>query len=501
MPGHRLISLLLAGQLVVWFSGLGSTRFHWVFAPFWLAAAIRASRPRSPEAPSLLEGMPHRSPWRVTAGLTLLFGAAWAGALAGLYFSFGFGAYDLGIYDSIAFNSAHGKFFYSSVQQMNHLGEHFSPVMALFAPLYRLVPTPLWLLLAGLLAYLSVPLVLQRLLRRHGIDERLGPWLALLWFLNAPMASAVKFLFHPSTLAAPFVLLAWDAAARRRWKSLAGWMLFLLLFKESLALAGAGIGLWLLAGRGTRKAGLVLLAASLLAGAVIAGWAIPAIRAEAWTHAARLGPLADIPAKLGYLLLLLLPFSVLHARPRALLPALPLILLNLSTGFAPQYSMQHHYDDLIIPLLFAGALGALAGGGKPLLAGWRPPLAAAVAALCVLLCAPPAPLRIARKNIPTAAHRQARRSLMRLQSEAPVPAGTWFLQSRLLPFVPRTGKTTLDRLDFDNPPADARVVLAPEIAPSFPDELLENAAARLSDSSAFTLEREFPGLAVFRTIH
>ncbi len=439
-------------------------------------------------------------PWRVTVGITLLFGVAWILAMACLYYSFTFSSYDLGIYSNIAFNTAHGNSFFSSVLQMNHLGEHFSPIMALFAPLYRLAPSPLWLLLAGLLAYLSVPLVLQRLLHLHRIDARLGPLLALLWFLNAPMASAVKFMFHPSTLAAPFVLLAWDAAARRRWASLAGWMLFLLLFKESLALAGAGIGLWLMARRDTRKAGLVVCAAALLAGIAITGWAIPAIRTEEWAHFSRIAPLTDLPSKAYYLLILLLPFSVLHARARALLPALPLILLNLSTGFAPQYGMQHHYNDLIIPLLFAGAIGAIASGAKPILAGWRPPLAAAIAALFVLGCIHPSPLRLARKNLPTEAHRQVRRSLARLRADAGSQTGMWFLQSRLLPFVYRTNKTTLDHLDLHRPPAGALVILSPHISPSFPDDLWKNNLPGLLKSTDFAQDRGYPGLVVFRSV-
>ena len=485
-------------QLAIWFSGAGSRDLHWICSPFWLAALMPLAKIRCADAISSWGSADDRSNLRMTAGIALLFGAAWAMALACLYGSFNFGAYDLGIYSSIAFNTAHGHPFFSSVQQMNHLGEHFSPIMVLFAPLYRLAPSPGWLLSAGLAAYLSVPLVAQRLLRLHHVDARWGPGLALLWFLNAPMASAVKFLFHPSTLAAPLVLLAWDAAARKRWKSLAAWLAVLLLFKESLALAGAGIGLWLLARRETRRAGIAVSIAALAAGALLAGWAIPAMRGEAWTHVDRIAPLADLPAKSRYVLLLLLPMGVLHVRARALLPALPLVLLNVSTGFAAQYGMGHHYDDVVVPLLFAGAIGAIADGGRPICAGWRLPAAAAFAAVCVLVPLGPSPLRIARTHLPAESHREVRRGLARLQSDARARDGTWFLQTHLDPFVQRTAKTTLDRLDAGAPPENAWAVLSPHV-PAWPDDSFETARARIEDSPAWVEESGFPGLRVFRS--
>ena len=497
-PFARIGLFFLFLQGAVWFAGTGARDLHWICAPFWLAAALPLAKMRSANAFPAWGSVDYHSNLRVTAAIALLFGTAWAMALSCLYYSFSFGAYDLGIYSSIAFNTAHGRPFFSSVQQMNHLGEHFSPIMVLFAPLFRLSPSPGWLLLAGLAAYVSVPLVVQRLLRLHHIDARFGPWLAVLWFLNVPMASAVKYLFHPSTLAAPLVLLAWDAAARKRWKSLAAWLAFLLLFKESLALAGAGIGLWLLAKRETRRAGIVVFGAALLSGALLAGWAIPAMRGGEWAHIGRIAPFADLPSKFHYLLILLLPMGVLHFQARALLPALPLVLLNVSTGFAAQYGMEHHYDDVIVPLLFAGAIGAIASGGKPICAGWRVPVAAIFAAVCVLVPLGPSPLRVARKHIPDETQREIRRGLDRLQADARARDGTWFLETHLDPFVQRTDKTTLDRLDASRPPENAWAVLAPNV-PAWPDASFEAALARVANSPAWGREYGFPGLWIFRS--
>lgn len=491
----------LAVQVALWFAGAGSRDAHWLVAPVWIAAAALGLRAGGglAVAGSLLRAV---GPKRAVIALMALFGLAWAAALARMFLAFRFGAYDLGIYSSIAFNTAHGMPFFSSVQQMNHLGEHFSPVIAVFAPLYRLAPTPVWLLAAGLAAYLSVPWILQRLVRDHGLEERLGPWigplLALLWFLSRPMAGAVEFLFHPSTLAAPFVLLAWDAAARRRWGRLAARLAFLLLFKESFALAAAGIGLWLLARRDTRRAGAIVFAAGLAAGAVLAGWFIPMMRGGEWAHADRLAPLADLPAKAAYVALLLLPFGFLHLRGRALLPALPLVLLNVATGFAPQYGMAHHYDDTVVPLLFAGVLGALADGARPFYARWRAPAAIAAAALCILAPLGPSPARLARVHRPSAGHAEARAGLRDLQADARTAGATMAVQSHLDPFVQRTAKTAFERLQVTDPPPGTWAVLSPH-APAWPDVTFEEAIGRVARSRRFEEVTGFPGLRVFRT--
>jgi uncharacterized membrane protein len=311
------------------------------------------------------------------------------------------------------------------------------------------------------------------------------------------MASAVKFLFHPSTLAMPFVILAWDSTARHRWKSLAVWMVFLLLFKESLSLASTGIGLWLMGNRDTRIPGIIVCCTSLLSGILIVGWAIPMMRIGEWAHFNRIAPLTDISSKIYYLLILLLPFTVLHNNARAILLALPLILLNILTGYAPQYGMQHHYDDIIIPLLFAGAIGAIASSGKPIWAGWRPTCAATFGSLCIFISIGSSPLRIACENFPNENQRYVRHSLTSLQSEARNKDDIWFLQTHLDPFVQRIKKTTIERLDTKYPPEGAMVILSPHVCP-WPDESFAETLFRVSNSTAFVREQGFTGLYVFR---
>ena len=71
----------------------------------------------------------NRARWILCGVMALIWSAVYWGKFVG----FELGSFDTGIY-----NSSLGSFFFSSVQQRNHLGEHFSQVMLLFAPLFRL---------------------------------------------------------------------------------------------------------------------------------------------------------------------------------------------------------------------------------------------------------------------------------------------------------------------------------------------------------------------------
>jgi len=46
--------------------------------------------------------------------------------------------FDLGIQDQVVWNTAHGRWYQSSLEVTNYLGDHFKPLVALLAPFYRL---------------------------------------------------------------------------------------------------------------------------------------------------------------------------------------------------------------------------------------------------------------------------------------------------------------------------------------------------------------------------
>lgn len=178
--------------------------------------------------------------------------------------SFMINDYDSGIYSNLAWNIAMGKGYYSDVSQVRHLGEHFSPIMLLIAPFYRLYSSVLTLYAALAFAYAATFLILYTLLR--DIFQKFGQKKAVLFsllllmalFFSRPLNSALYFEFHPSTLALPFIALAFLGISRSRPGLLCLAVSLLLLTKEnsSLALVGLGLYAWLVTGR--RRWGILL---------------------------------------------------------------------------------------------------------------------------------------------------------------------------------------------------------------------------------------------------
>ena len=76
---------------------------------------------------------------------------------------FDLGTFDSGIHGNIDFNTSSRGPFYSSVLQKNYLGEHFSPIVKIFAPLYLLKAHLKWLITVKEISFSFVPIIIYRI--------------------------------------------------------------------------------------------------------------------------------------------------------------------------------------------------------------------------------------------------------------------------------------------------------------------------------------------------
>ena len=143
----------------------------------------------------------------------------------------------------------------------NLLGDHFSPVIALVAPFYRLFPAAQTILLAqAVLLAASVVVIARVTMRRLGPVA--GTAISIAYGLSFGIQSAVKADFHEVAFAAPLLALAGAAYVDRRWAHVVWWSLPLLLVKEDLGLTVALIGFVLIV-CGQRRRGAWLAAAGV----------------------------------------------------------------------------------------------------------------------------------------------------------------------------------------------------------------------------------------------
>lgn len=272
--------------------------------------------------------------------------------------------YDLGIFTEAVAHYAHGEAPVVAVKGMNLLGDHFSPILAVLAPLFRLFPSAVTLQVAqAALAAMSVVPVYraaEELLTRG--EARL---IAAAYGLSWGLAGAVWVDFHEVAFAVPLLACSMSALARRRTWPTVAWAAPLVWVKEDQGWTLAAIGLV-----------LALFYRQRLAGALLAAWGvawslaavyvfIPAANPDHvypyWKDSAHhLGVLATGWETKGPMLaLLLLPTAGLALRSPLALAVVPAVAMRLVSSNSAYWDTGWHYSATAMPILFVAAVDGL----------------------------------------------------------------------------------------------------------------------------------------------
>lgn len=148
-----------------------------------------------------------QAPLARAAWLALTCVAAVLTATAIARFVNGQASVDLAVFDQGLWAASRGQRPWSGIIGETLLEDHFGPGILLFVPLYRLLPTPIWLLLAqGTAAWASAFLITRRLTPSIGPRHSALVGAALLG--SPPIAFAILSDFHSVVFAIPFALAA-----------------------------------------------------------------------------------------------------------------------------------------------------------------------------------------------------------------------------------------------------------------------------------------------------
>ena len=184
--------------------------------------------------------------------------------------------FDLAIYDQIIWNSAHGRFFVSSIMgDCNSLGNHFEPVLLLLAPFYRIFPDVRFLFAVQALALSSAMIPLYLVSRR--ILERRPLVFSVLaaYFLSRGIQGAGMFEFHPDCFLPVLLLYAYYLLITSRHRGVVWMCLLMLLCKENAAFLVLGLGIFAITGKESRRIGFILFAAALLYWIILTKFVMP----------------------------------------------------------------------------------------------------------------------------------------------------------------------------------------------------------------------------------
>ena len=154
---------------------------------------------------------------------------------------------DLGYYDNIFYQSAHGRFLDCSfLRGGNHVSAHFDPILVLLSPIYLLAPRAetilrlqsVWLALGIFPAYL---------LGAHALKNRgAGLVTAATYALHPALHGPNLYEFHSLTLVAPPLLWALYFLEAKRFKSYWATLVILLLVREDVSLLVSFVAIYAL---------------------------------------------------------------------------------------------------------------------------------------------------------------------------------------------------------------------------------------------------------------
>ena len=288
-------------------------------------------------------------------------------------------SWDLGIFTEYVKDFAHLRAPIVDIRGpgFNLLGDHFHPVIAVLAPFFRIVPSPVTLLVAqALLTALSVIPVYRaadQLLSR-GAAQAIAAAYGLSWGLQ----QLVSYDFHEIAFAVPLLAASLSALVRGRTRAAILWALPLVLVKEDQGFTLAAIGLIIAFSYRRRGPGLFLaawgMAWSLLAILVI----IPHFSADHaysyWSQAGAISPVGGnftigglwshltdgIATKLPTLALILLPTAFLALRSPLVLAIVPSLALRFIALKSAYWGTDWHYNATVMPIVFIAAIDGMA---------------------------------------------------------------------------------------------------------------------------------------------
>jgi uncharacterized membrane protein len=318
---------------------------------------------------------------RTAVALALAAGLVGVSLLGLRYATWHTHVFDLGSYDQKIWVASVQEHLTGVIEQTYRGGErfspcgatrywgicHFQPLYVIYALAYRLWPSPLLLLWsqALLVASGAIPCYLMT---REQLGSTAGVLGVMVYLLHPAVQFNALLDFRPDHVAIPFLFWAFWLAERNRPGLALVAAAVPALAKESLILAFAAFGLYLLA----RRRHVLLGAAATTVGmavfivvvfGILAGpgnsEGVFMIRRYLSVGSELVAP-GLVAGKLFYLVSLFGPVAFLSWRdPVALLPAMPSLGISLLSNDMAHFSIESQYAASVVAPAFAGLLTAL----------------------------------------------------------------------------------------------------------------------------------------------
>ena len=293
----------------------------------------------------------------------IIFSMAWLGIAIVRYVSVDYYTLDIG---SFAYEIAQfvktGR-LYSTILNRHVLADHFVPNLLIFYPFFKVYPSFLWLTAFQIAAFLSSVFVLIRIGKQvipHHQDYLviIAPAIFLIHNL---VALTVLHQTQPSAFSLPFILLAFSFAIDKKYVKMFVVLVFLLGFKENLALVWISLGMFFVVHLNKIKLGICLVILGTISGLLIYFVIMPHFyHGNVPSQIGRFGPFSLITQKIFLITVSLISVGLLPLlAPKSLLYILPAFGLALVAGVPTMVSFNYHYQDIPLTVLFIGVIYGL----------------------------------------------------------------------------------------------------------------------------------------------
>jgi uncharacterized membrane protein len=218
------------------------------------------------------------SSWKSVAVAALVFFLFTLILTLNRHFSF-YSSYDQGIFNQVFWNGTHGSFFQSTLSSQlstnvvhsgevpavnyHRLGQHFTPALLLWLPIYYLFPHPATLTVLQVTLVTAAGLVLYALARIY-LDRAIATLITLSFYGANAILGPTLANFHDISQI-PLFVFSLLLAMEKRWWWLFGFLVICLLaVREDSGITLFGIGAYMVLSRRFPRIGLVVCSVSFL---------------------------------------------------------------------------------------------------------------------------------------------------------------------------------------------------------------------------------------------
>src|SRR3990167_50339 len=269
--------------------------------------------------------------------------------------------YDLGIMNQVVYNTSQGRFLEMTNQDLkkntSRFAIHFDPILALFAPFYKIYSGPEVLLIGQSiilgLGALAIFLISQKILKKNLINLIF----ALTYLFYFAIQRVALFDFHAVTLSTTFFLFAlyFNMVKKNGWYYI---FIFLsLMTKEHVGLVVFFLGAYLFFVKKEKKTGMITAVLGIIFFFATVYFIIPYF--SGGEHFAA-NYFVDIKSRLKeiifdgfpYVRSLILPNFYSLFSPLTLLISLPEWAINIFSTNNNMRSIFFHYNSVIVAFIF-----------------------------------------------------------------------------------------------------------------------------------------------------